>query len=307
MVSTSQFEYAHLGVRDIGVAVDFYTDVMGLSVIDRQDGTTFLGCGLDRNVDLAVSEGEVGLDHYAIRVADDEFDAAVSRLDDHGVEIECVDGPGVERGIAFPMPMGATMELVTVADTSYHHSNMARLDNRHSSTPVDVDHVTFGASRSRENAEFLRDTVGFEISEVLETEDGEWGGIFTRFGNHHHDVAFISSEPEQGPFSLRHVAWTMESIDQMKSFIDRLSRHGHQLEVTMHRHYAGNNLAAYFVEPGGNRFEICTEMATLKDRAPTKFTPRETGFTAWGGVNPPESYRRGTPPRLSTNRMDPNR
>ncbi|RQG87914.1 catechol 2,3-dioxygenase [Natrarchaeobius halalkaliphilus] len=294
MVGQQRLEHAELGVTDLDDAVSFYTDVMGMIEIERSSDTVYLGCGLDENFDIAVTEGGTGTRHFAVRVDNsDELARYERNLDEEGVKTKRVDGeePNQVEGIRFSMPMGVDMELVLVEDMGYRHSDEARVPGRSSVCPVDIDHITLGSLNPQENVEFLEDVVGFNVSEVLLKEDESWRGAFTRWGVHHHDVAVLG-RPDGTEYNLRHIAWTMSSIDHMKAFIDNLAQAGYELEVTIHRHYAGDNLAAYFWEPGGNRFEICAEMATLDPNTPTNYCEPGEGYTAWGGVHPPESYRK---------------
>lgn len=299
MVGQASCEHAKIRVEDLDEAVDFYTDIMGLSRVEGgEDDVSYLGCGYNENFDLAVEGGGTGLDHLAIRVREDtDFGDYERRLTERGLEWSRHDGeePNVGRALRVDSPIGATIELVTVADKRYAHADEIRGGGRSGVTPLDIDHVTLSGAPIQPTAEFLRDALDLNISEVVGTSD-EWKGAFTRAGTNHHDLGFLNlSErlPEE-PFKLRHVAWTMANIEHMKQFIDTLAQAGYQLEVSIHRHYAGNNLAAYFWEPGGNRFEICAEMASLDPDAPTEFVKRNEGFTAWGGIITPDSYRDGS-------------
>ncbi|MDX1746451.1 MAG: VOC family protein, partial [Halobacteriales archaeon] len=80
MVGARKLEYAAIRVDDVAASVDYYTDVMGLVVLRQEAGTTYLGCGLDANVDLAVREGDPGLDRFAMRVAAEKLDRLEARL-----------------------------------------------------------------------------------------------------------------------------------------------------------------------------------------------------------------------------------
>ncbi|MDX1747175.1 MAG: VOC family protein, partial [Halobacteriales archaeon] len=257
------------------------------------------GCGLDGNYDLAVREGGTGLDHFAIRATRDDLERYEHRLREAGVDVSRTDGtePGQVAGIRFELPMGAAMELVTVEDTRYHHVSDPRLPARRPWTPLDADHITFAAKRLRENVRFLEEVLDFNVAEVLEGDD-DWGGAFLHRGSRYHDIGFVTRHIRDTavsePFHTRHVAWTVASLDHLKQFVDRLVATDRELEVSVHRHYAGDALAAYFWEPGGNRFEVCTEEAPVDASAPTSYIDSAQGYTAWGGVNPSGSYDTGT-------------
>jgi len=105
----------------------------------------------------------------------------------------------------------------------------------------------------------------------------------------------LKRTPPGGPdhASLHHVAWGFDSIDHMKCFLDAVCDRGMAFERGIGRHYAGDNLYAYFWEPGGNRFEMCAEMAVVKTAEPQHTKDYETATTAWG-PGAPESFSKGS-------------
>lgn len=69
---------------------------------------------------------------------------------------------------------------------------------------------------------------------------------------------------------------------------------GHfNIERGIGRHHAGNNIYAYFWEPGGNRFELCTQMAVVMTDEPTHSKDYESATTAWG-PEAPETFSKGS-------------
>lgn len=293
---SARVDHVGLSVEDLDAARSFYVDTMGLVEHDRTDSRAYFGCGLDGSFDLAVVEGGTGLDHFAVRAGPDEFETAEARL----AAIDCpsrrTDGeePGQVRGLRFGLPSGVDMELVTTERERYPHTVDTAHRDRGATAPVGLNHVNLASDAVEADAEFVESNLGFEISEVELLEDGSWLIAFTRNGDTHHDVAFTRSrEPEN---TLKHVAWTVTNLDHLKQFVDEIARHGHELEVGISRHRAGNNLFAYFWEPGGNRFEVTTEMATVASGTPTLVRDSDDppSFTAWGGIPSPETLRDGT-------------
>lgn len=291
MPGVHKFEHAELRVEDLEAAADFYTDVIGLVEIERQDGTRYLGTGLDENYDVALSEGGTGISHFAVRVGGaDDLDHYEERLAEGGVETERNDGgnePGQEAGLRFDLPSGTRMELATVTDRRYHHTNETPAGKPGGVAPVDVDHITLVSPDVETDATFLADHLDFDISSVV-TDGEEWEGAFTRRGDYHHDVAFLPNPVEE--LTVHHMAWEVRSIDHMKAFIDRLSQHGTDLELGIGRHYAGDNIFSYFWTPGGNRIELTAEMATIDPEAETEYMPFEQALSAWGPIEFPPSF-----------------
>ncbi|WP_338727475.1 VOC family protein [Haladaptatus sp. DJG-WS-42] len=297
MSGAQKLEHATLRVTNLPEAVVFYTDVMGLVELSRLDGRVYLGTGIDEHYDLAVEEGGTGVEHFAIRVSDESvLDDYAERLVARGISTARHDGtePGQDAGLRFTLPSGVSMEFVVVPKRRYAHVTEGGA-SKTDCGPVDLDHITLATSSPKRDAEFLRDALGFRISDAAEQPSGEWGLAFTRFGAYHHDVGLIQSDNDA--WNLFHLAWTFSSFDHMKLFADNLARHGYPLEMGMNRHYFGDNLFAYFREPGGNRFEITAEMATVDEDTPTYIhtaaSERENVVAAWGGIALPESMKEG--------------
>jgi catechol 2,3-dioxygenase len=292
MPATQKGEHVQMSVTDLEEAVEFYTTAMGMIELDRTDNIVYLGCGRDDNYDLAVQEGPSGIEHFAIRVEDEdkivEYDEC---LTDAGVETQRTDRtePSQEQGLRFKLPNGVPMELVTVEPEKYQQCVAVQHPERDSAAPLDFDHVTLHTPDPRKDAEFMRDVLDFKITEVLGTESN-WVGAFVRKGDMHHDVSLFENETG----GVHHIGWEFAHIDHMKNFIDRIAQAGVDLELGVNRHVAGDNIFSYFFEPGGNRFELSAEMAKT-DSGTTTFTKDiEEALYAWSDDSPPETYSEGT-------------
>jgi catechol 2,3-dioxygenase len=300
MTGVSKAEHAKLRVEDIDEAYEFYTDVMGLKEIDRRGEIVYLGCGYDSNFDLAIEEGGTGIDHFAVRVENEEkLDEFEDRLRAGEVDVQRHNEtePNVQEAIGFDLPSGHSMELVLVEDTAYRNAGEPRTPQTSGIVPTDLDHHTIFTTDIEADMEFLKTHLGFNVSDIVENENEEVMLAFTRYGDFHHDVGMIRTEDPDT--TLNHLGWQADSADHMKRFIDNLAQVDIRLEIGISRHNVGDNVFAYFWEPGGNRFEISTEMATLNESTPTKHRT-VTGFmgqedlSAWGGIDIPETMTDGS-------------
>lgn len=294
MVGLQKIEHVKLAVTDLEASLEFYTEVIGLTVIKEGDETVYLSTGHDANFDVALVDGGTGLEHFAVRVADEEeLNRYTHRLEENGIGWTETHGtePNQTAGVRFSLPSGVGMELVSVADRQYRHA----LDPSHHVPrvcPLDLDHVTLHLLDVKPNAEFLSNVLDFRLSDLRKTDQGFWRQAFLRFGDYHHDVAMFASSNRDD--TLHHIAWTMGDIAHLKSFCDHLAGAGYQLEVGLGRHNAGSNLFVYCRGPGGNRHEFCAEGATLDQSTPTAYEDRTDvdAVSAWGGLTPPASFRK---------------
>lgn len=284
-------DHGVLRVTDLDRASRFYREVMGLVELERRDGVVYLGCGLDDHFDIGLTEGGTGLDHFAIRVGAAMFDELADRHPD--ARRTDGDDPGQERGLGFALPSGIELEFVTLDQERYQHISDTAHPDRGSLAPLDADHVNLASTKVRDDVEFIRDELGFDVSEIQRDADsGQWELVFTRYGDYHHDVAFtLVDDPDA---TLHHFAFTMESTDHLKSFVDHLVRHDIELEAGVSRHRAGNNVFAYFWAPGGNRIELSAEMAQLPPDTETVVREETFTFTSWGGITIPDSFSKGS-------------
>jgi len=63
--------HIEIKVQDVESAVEFHTETLGLTELARDNGTVYLGCGLDDAYDLALTSGGTGLAHVALQVEED--------------------------------------------------------------------------------------------------------------------------------------------------------------------------------------------------------------------------------------------
>jgi catechol 2,3-dioxygenase len=122
--------HVHLKVREVGRAVEFYTEVLGLKVEDRYGQFAFLSWG-DHHHDVALqSVGEdaagpgpgVGMYHAAFEVeTPDALRAVYRRLQDRDVDVAPVDH-GISKAIYFDDPDGNGLEVYLDTRTDDHEA-----------------------------------------------------------------------------------------------------------------------------------------------------------------------------------------
>ena len=85
-----------LEVVDLAAAETFYAGAFGFPVVERSEGRTWLMAGTQTRIGLwrpqvGIANGRGGLHvHYAMYIHDEDFDAAVERLREHGYDPEIV-------------------------------------------------------------------------------------------------------------------------------------------------------------------------------------------------------------------------
>jgi catechol 2,3-dioxygenase-like lactoylglutathione lyase family enzyme len=107
-----------LEVADLDAAVRFYGEALGLRALSRSDERAwFLVGGRSRiglwtpQVGIAGGRGGAHV-HYAMHIAEDDYDAAVTRLREHGLDVHDEDF-GDTRAAYVTDPDGNVVELWT--------------------------------------------------------------------------------------------------------------------------------------------------------------------------------------------------
>lgn len=114
------FSHVTINVSDLQRALDFYTGVLQMRLVHRGRRDAYLEwgsawiCLQERSEYGALNGRQLGVDHVAFYIDEQDFDAAVERLRAHQVRI--VRGP-VRRGVGWSVnfldPDGTQLELHT--------------------------------------------------------------------------------------------------------------------------------------------------------------------------------------------------
>lgn len=103
---------------------------------------------------------------------------------------------------------------------------------------------------------FYTDVLGFETIERLE---GRMNAAFLRASDsqNHHDLGLFglgpgAQRPPRGTTGLYHLAWQVDTVDQLAAMRDRLLGSGALTGESSH----GATLSLYGADPDGNEFEV---------------------------------------------------
>jgi len=293
-----RLEHAEIKVNDLSKALHFYKDGLGLVEIAKEDGVVYLGCGYDKNYDLAVSEGGTGVSHFAIRVDnEEELEYFYKKIKDLGVGVSRHNGtePGQVKGIRFNLPSGIPMEFVLVEDNNYANPSRPAYLRNFAATPLNIDHINLVTNDVKKETDFFKEILDFRISDIVDPQmNGKYAMTFMRFRSYHHDIATtLTKDPNE---TLHHLSWTMSNMEHIKVACDVLAQFDINVEFGPGRHPIGPNLYAYFLEPGGNRFEYVSEQVSLDPASPTKIWRSMTEtLESWDKLRkPPRSFIKGT-------------
>lgn len=286
-------------VRHVGYAVTdfeaeraFYKDVWGLTEVGSEDGLAWFAAeGSPEAFVVRIRKAEhVGLDLIGLAASSRaDVDALHGRLAAEGVKLISepheLTSPGGGYGFRLFDPDGRVLEI-----SAEVRPRQARELGRGESIPRELSHVVMHSpDRARAEA-FYTGSLGFRVS--------DWIGdfmIFLRCNEVHHKIALLP-----GPPALNHVAFEMQSVDEMMRGIGRLRGEGLSLQWGPGRHTAGNNTFSYFQSPNGHIVEYTAEVERVDDGAwqATRYEPRKDIMDQWGTAE-------GGPDHMPPPRPDP--
>jgi catechol 2,3-dioxygenase-like lactoylglutathione lyase family enzyme len=228
-----------LRTRALDSSVDFYSEVWGLRVVEREADAAWLrGTGPQHHA-LALRGAEqngLGLVCFAV-ASPTEVDAAARALEGRGIplveEPSRSARPGGGYGLRFADPEGRTIEI------SAETHAVAPLSHEQP-VPVGVTHVVLNTTDLDAAVRFYTDVLGLRVSDWSEHQMA-----FLRCNSYHHCIAFNQAEWA----SVNHVAYEMPTVDQFMRGIGRLRHHGMTPLWGPGRHGPGNNTFSYFADP----------------------------------------------------------
>jgi catechol 2,3-dioxygenase-like lactoylglutathione lyase family enzyme len=262
MIQVRRLGHASFSTPDLDGQVAYYSDVLGLRVIERDKDRAFLACrtGLEA---IALERGaEVTLRRLSFQVAPGSDLAALAReLSDLGIKSERRSGisPGIAEALVFADIKGTLIEIF--ADYTFAADDGVQAVI----TPLKLGHVAYRVADVQQVTKFYTDVLGFRVSDWRDTTFA-----FLRCNTDHHTVNFVVDPVPQ----LHHIAFEVKDWPEIHRACDFLARNNIRLVWGPARHIIGHNIAAYHRNADNVRVELFCEMDQMKDEALGYFDPR---------------------------------
>ncbi len=262
MIKVARLGHATLSTPDIDQQVDYYSRILGLSVIERGRDRAFLASkqGLEA---IELVRGEPGhLTRLSFQIAPGtDLNDVVRQLREKGIKCERRTGisPGVAEAVTLEDCKGTPIDL-------YAEYAFARDDRSPGAFNIlKLGHVAYRVKDVQQVVRFYCDVLGFRVS--------DWRGdffVFLRCNTDHHTLNFIIDEEPQ----LHHIAFEVLDWPEIHRAVDYLAHNKIHLVWGPGRHVIGHNIATYHRNSDLVRVEIFTEMDQMKDEALGYFDPR---------------------------------
>ncbi|MFL6935287.1 MAG: VOC family protein [Xanthobacteraceae bacterium] len=262
MVQVRRLGHATLTTPDLDRAVDYYTQVIGLTVVARERERAFLASrhGLEA---IALEYGPPNaLARLSFQVAPGSHLASVAHeLAQHGIKSERRSGisPGIAEAIVFADPKGTLIEIFSDYAFAAEDRTPAGI------VPLKLGHVAYRVKDVQQVVAFYTDVLGFRVSDWRDDTFA-----FLRCSPDHHSVNFVFDETPQ----LHHIAFEVKDWPEIQRAAEWLAKNDIPLVWGPGRHIIGHNIAIYHRNPDKVRVEFFTEMDQMKDEALGYFDPR---------------------------------
>ena len=307
--------HAELRVTDLEASRDFFTRILGLFVSAEDDDHVYLRAWQDwDHHTLVLTRAETsGLEHVAWRVdgpaALGEFE---QRLKGLGVETSWVEGgSGVNHhgdALRFFSPAGVPTELFWEVERYVEkdpamQSKLPSHPQRytgHGIHPRRFDHVNFLVDEPQAEQEFWSDQLGVRHNYFITGDLGQGEQRLASWlakTNLSHEIAFMRNKEQNGSL-LHHVAYYVDTADQMVRAATILADAGVKIEWGPAQHGTSGAIFLYCIEPSGNRIEVWSGGFLLfaPDWEPIRWDPETSplGLELWGSDMPDTYLRYGT-------------
>lgn len=257
---------AELRVLDLEKSVDYYTNVIGLDVVDREEGKVYLKAWdeWDHHSVILQEADSPGLDHMGFKVESlEDMTRYEKRAEQFGCTVKRISNRtrvGEGEAIRIEIPTGHFIELYH--DIEHVGTKVGVLnphpwpDGLRGIAPHRIDHCLLTGDDIETATRFFTEALELHQSEKITTVDGETmvGSFMHASNGKPHDLAFVKGPDKK----LHHAAFFVTNWHDVLKAADILSRNEIQIEVTPTRHGITRGETVYFFDPSGNRNEAFT-------------------------------------------------
>lgn len=119
-----------------------------------------------------------------------------------------------------------------------------------------IGHVVLRVGDLERATEFYTKVLGFRVSDVYPESMMPGRMVFLRFNSDHHGIALVgASDRKPDSSEMHHMAFQVETLDEVFRARDHLNKHGVNIEFEGRRR-AGCQVAVEFHDPDGHFLEI---------------------------------------------------
>ena len=142
-----------------------------------------------------------------------------------------------------------------------------------------LQHLTLATRDIRPIEAFYVGKLGFMVSDIVRSDEGEVNTLFTRSNHEHHTLACFRHPDRVG---MDHHSYEAGDWSVIKEWCDRMGEMRIPIMWGPGRHGPGNNIFIFVEDPDKNWIEISAELEVMYDRAPKEWRHEERTLNSWG-------------------------
>lgn len=262
MINVKRIGHATFETPDLDRQIDYYTEILGLVLAEKENGRAYLATKLGDLVVQLERGAEPRCARISFQVAPEtDLDEIRRGLEAEGVRAEPRNdvSPGIPRVMAFEDPKGTTIEIFATAKPVGEKQPVTGIG------PLKLGHLAYCVPDPKPFADFYARVLGFRVSDWIE----DWF-VFLRCGPDHHTVNFVRGKTTR----MHHIAFELKDWPHVLQACDFLGQHGIPLIWGPGRHGPGHNIYTYHRNPDDHIVELFTEMDKMLDESLGYFDPR---------------------------------
>jgi catechol 2,3-dioxygenase-like lactoylglutathione lyase family enzyme len=253
MIRVRKIAHASYEMPDVDKQVEYYTEILGLSLVDRDKDAAFLASTIDHHSVVLRKGAEARCVRIGFEIGpDDDLDAFEQQVRAKGITTERKKDPEptISDAVIFADPKGTIMEVFKRGEFTGQRFQTKGV------VPHKLGHVAFHVTEVQKVTDFYCDVLGFRVS--------DWMGDFFSFlrcGPDHHTINLM----ETGTNRHFHTAFELRDWGHLQTACDYLSLNGYKLLWGPGRHGIGHNLFAYHRAPNGLITELFAELDRMNE------------------------------------------
>lgn len=256
--------YLQVRVGDLDAATAYYTNVLGLKLIERIGDRAYLKAWDEQHHhSLVLREAPVaGLDHIGWKLESmSDLEQIETRAERAGARVERVAAdaePATGPAIRFETPSNHVVSLYygmhKVGNGLGKLNPMPRPAGLVGISPPRLDHLLVTTEHVPESTRFFEGVLGFRLVEQVVAEGGVQVCAFLERTRTPHDIAFVPGRDG----GLHHFAYWLDNFSDLGPAADILRMNGIDIDIGPTRHGITRGHTIYFFDPAGNRNEVFT-------------------------------------------------
>src|SRR5699024_1896076 len=256
MIKPFKIGYADFAVKEIGAMEHYYTNVMGLTLVEKgENGTRYLSTGLDHHNITLTPSNQSDLQCMGFQLGKQyELKDVEKQLNEQGISAKLKSDarPGVSELLELIDPDGFIVQLYTQMEMPAPHFKENGI------VPNKLGHLALGSMDTNKSIAFYNDVLNFEYTDKI----GDRANFITCNADHH--VINVSNLGQLvGRPVMYHIAFELRDASHQYKSLDILAKNNIKTLWDPTRHTAGHNIAAYHHDPDGNLIEMFIDMDQL--------------------------------------------